>query len=200
MYTEEALLREVVANPHDPTIRLVYADWLEEQGDPRAEFLRLEAELTTMPEDDSRYAPSFARLRQLWKTLDRDWLAQVNRSPVENCHFEFQCPKKWEQLEVTEQAGVRLCNTCSCEVYYCQSIPEARRIAGRGGCIALDIRIERQPGDVPETEHSNAVVGLLDDEEDITMGLVYFDDDSDETEPPAVEPHKPWWKWWMFWV
>lgn len=34
----------IVASPNDDAPRLVYADWLEEQGDPRAEFIRLQVE------------------------------------------------------------------------------------------------------------------------------------------------------------
>jgi uncharacterized protein (TIGR02996 family) len=41
----DALLSAVIANPDDDTVRLVYADWLEEQGDPRAEFIRLQIAL-----------------------------------------------------------------------------------------------------------------------------------------------------------
>ena len=39
------LLRAVLAQPEDEAVRLVYADWLEEQGDPRAEFIRLQIAL-----------------------------------------------------------------------------------------------------------------------------------------------------------
>ena len=35
-----AFLADCKENPMDDTPRLVLADWLEEQGDPRGEFLR----------------------------------------------------------------------------------------------------------------------------------------------------------------
>jgi uncharacterized protein (TIGR02996 family) len=38
---DETFLRAILAAPEDATSRLVYADWLEERGDPRAEVLRL---------------------------------------------------------------------------------------------------------------------------------------------------------------
>lgn len=42
MSDEDALLAAIVANPDDDTPRLVYADWLDENGRPeRAEFIRL---------------------------------------------------------------------------------------------------------------------------------------------------------------
>src|SRR5436190_23569630 len=42
---ETAFLRSIMARPHDADPRLIFADWLEERGDPRAEFHRLLAEL-----------------------------------------------------------------------------------------------------------------------------------------------------------
>jgi uncharacterized protein (TIGR02996 family) len=64
---EAAFLREIRDRPNDPTPRLVYADWLEERGDPRAEYLRLEHQLTQIP----------ARLKELDGQLDPDWVMQV---------------------------------------------------------------------------------------------------------------------------
>lgn len=40
MNEDIALLRALIAAPHDTATRLVYADWLEERDDPRAPFLR----------------------------------------------------------------------------------------------------------------------------------------------------------------
>jgi uncharacterized protein (TIGR02996 family) len=42
---EEGLLQALHADPADDTARLVLADWLEEQGDPRGELLRLHVAL-----------------------------------------------------------------------------------------------------------------------------------------------------------
>jgi uncharacterized protein (TIGR02996 family) len=41
MNLEEAFLADMVAHPHDATPWLVFADWLEERGDPRGELVRL---------------------------------------------------------------------------------------------------------------------------------------------------------------
>ncbi len=50
MGEREALLRAVCENPDDDLPRLVFADWLEEYGDPdRAEFIRGEIELDRQP-------------------------------------------------------------------------------------------------------------------------------------------------------
>lgn len=36
----EAFIREILRSPEDPTPIFVFADWLEEEGDPRADRLR----------------------------------------------------------------------------------------------------------------------------------------------------------------
>jgi uncharacterized protein (TIGR02996 family) len=44
--THLGLIRALVSDPDDDTSRAVYADWLEEQGDPLGELVRVEAEMT----------------------------------------------------------------------------------------------------------------------------------------------------------
>jgi uncharacterized protein (TIGR02996 family) len=40
---QDAFVRDVAANPEDDAPRLIFADWLEDNGDPdRAEFVRLQ--------------------------------------------------------------------------------------------------------------------------------------------------------------
>jgi uncharacterized protein (TIGR02996 family) len=42
MNDEAAFLAAIHTAPEDDNLRLVYADWLEERGDLRGEYLRLE--------------------------------------------------------------------------------------------------------------------------------------------------------------
>ena len=52
--TERALLTAIADSPDEDTPRLVYADWLDENGDPdKAEFIRVQIELARL---DSRQA------------------------------------------------------------------------------------------------------------------------------------------------
>jgi uncharacterized protein (TIGR02996 family) len=46
MNDEAAFKRAMQENPADTTLRMVFADWLEERGDPRAELIRLLHTLT----------------------------------------------------------------------------------------------------------------------------------------------------------
>jgi uncharacterized protein (TIGR02996 family) len=47
----DLLLARVIADPACDAVRLVYADWLQENGQPeRAEFVRVQVELARTPE------------------------------------------------------------------------------------------------------------------------------------------------------
>lgn len=78
MSDEQAFLRSVQANPSDDLLRLVFADWLEERGDPRGTFLRLEVALHEAGRSD--HADELReRLHQARCGLDARWLALVDR-------------------------------------------------------------------------------------------------------------------------
>jgi len=68
----EALHRAVLEHPDDDTPRLVYADWLEEHGDPRGEFIRVQCELARMGYDDPRRPDFEKRQRELAKKRKKE--------------------------------------------------------------------------------------------------------------------------------
>jgi uncharacterized protein (TIGR02996 family) len=64
MSSHAAFLQAITSAPEDDVSRLVYADWLDDNGDPRrAEFIRLQCRLASMDESD----PERPDL------LDREW-------------------------------------------------------------------------------------------------------------------------------
>jgi uncharacterized protein (TIGR02996 family) len=147
---EDRFIQAILADPDDTSIRLVYADWLEERGDPRGEFLRLEVALMNPPRDVIAWAGMAARLRRLRPTLDRDWLIALGREPIEQCElsFQFQCPKRWDHLGITPHVDVRFCPMCKRYVHYSHSIEQARRQASQGRCVAVDPTVDRKRGDL----------------------------------------------------
>src|SRR5205823_4203795 len=68
------------ADPDDDATRLVYADWLEERGDVRGEFLRTEVALRELTTRHRLRGELTARLEALLPRIDREWLARVERS------------------------------------------------------------------------------------------------------------------------
>src|SRR5262249_20861921 len=52
MIENEALLSAISADPDDDSLRLVYADWLEEHGQPdRARLIRVQIETARLPDN-----------------------------------------------------------------------------------------------------------------------------------------------------
>lgn len=65
----EALLAAIGASPEEDTPRLMFADWLDEHGEPeRAEFIRLQCELARLFDDGGESQPLYEFLR------DRDFV------------------------------------------------------------------------------------------------------------------------------
>lgn len=78
---KNALLGEIRADPEDMTSRLVYADWLEENGDPLSELIRIQCELAELPAD----SPQRAALA----TRERDLLADYHENRVQPLKDRF---------------------------------------------------------------------------------------------------------------
>jgi uncharacterized protein (TIGR02996 family) len=71
-------LEGIVAQPDDDAPRLVFADWLEEQGDgARAEFIRVQVERARLPEWDARQVRLRLRERALIDQHGRTWKAEL---------------------------------------------------------------------------------------------------------------------------
>jgi uncharacterized protein (TIGR02996 family) len=75
MTHDEAFLQAIIEAPDDDTPRLVYSDWLEEQGNnSRAEFIRLQCELARLSEGDPRRPTLEARERELLAAYQKEWV------------------------------------------------------------------------------------------------------------------------------
>src|SRR5262245_31674985 len=92
-----AFVGTTLADPDDDTPRLIYADWLEERGDPRGEYVRLAVAIERLqqqpPGEDQRARPhplcEIGRLTaQLKVSLPRvpfEWLARLHRGWIGQC-------------------------------------------------------------------------------------------------------------------
>src|SRR5438874_9645340 len=80
MHEDFHFLRAIFRQPDDG-LRLIYADWLEERGEPRAEFLRLEVELHRLEEGaKDRKAALQKEMRNLQPKLDGSWVTRMWRA------------------------------------------------------------------------------------------------------------------------
>ncbi len=77
MTDNEALLRAILDNPDDDAPRLVYADWLEEQGDPRGEFICTQITLTQGGNDRPHEIALKRRERELLEQFGAAWACPI---------------------------------------------------------------------------------------------------------------------------
>jgi uncharacterized protein (TIGR02996 family) len=82
---EEAFIQDIIAHPDDDAPRLIYADWLDETGDPakaaRAEFIRLQCAREQRRKIDPD-CPDEERERQLLAEFEKVWRSEL--SPIIN--------------------------------------------------------------------------------------------------------------------
>lgn len=72
-------LDEVLASPEDDAPRLIYADYLEEFGDPRGEFIRLQCEQAQMEPFDSRFLDVSHRCSDILMQHGENWAAELKQ-------------------------------------------------------------------------------------------------------------------------
>ncbi len=87
---ERVFLEAIAAEPDELAHRLVYADWLEEQGSPRdqarAEFIRLQVERAALPPAHPRARALQRREDELLQRHGGEWSAEV--APLVR-HWQF---------------------------------------------------------------------------------------------------------------
>ena len=166
--SERAFLDTILADPGDNDARLIYADWLEENGDAdsvaKAEFLRVSVQAANASLKKREYKRLEKRLQSLAASLDTDWLAVVSRLAIESCQgkqieaqsrggtrllvFSYLCDRRWEDLAATDDHAVRFCDGCQHNVYYCDTIMQAREHAVERHCVAVDLGVIRREDDL----------------------------------------------------
>src|SRR5579862_3434909 len=98
--TENDFISAIRANPDDDSTRLIYADWLEERGDLRGRFIRLQIELAQLPSQDSRRAELKDQIKDLLAEHEESWVGPV-RQWCSRWHFRRGL---LEHVEITAQS------------------------------------------------------------------------------------------------
>ena len=101
----------------DHATRLVYADWLEEQGDhERAEYMRLQDSVVELADGGARDIVR-QRIIELDRKLDAAWRVIVARPQIVQCK-STSCPGDWGSLAPTHRTDMRVCGQCKEQVQY----------------------------------------------------------------------------------
>jgi uncharacterized protein (TIGR02996 family) len=101
MATESAFLGEIADKPDDLTLRLVYADWLEERSEKlaqvRAETIRVETEMQALPVYSARFWELKPRRESLRARRDRAWLVAMGYHDRYDVCLRHGIPRGWKE-------------------------------------------------------------------------------------------------------
>lgn len=101
--TDADFIAALQVNPADDALRLVYADWLDERGDLRAEFLRADVELCRLAKTDEGYSRLLDRLLSLGEEIDRDWQGKAGKR-FDRLLVSFEVRRKIETVKAIRDA------------------------------------------------------------------------------------------------
>ncbi len=82
-----AFLQDIKQHPGDDTPRLIFADWLEEHGDPRGEFVRLQCELARLPPKSASAVRLEQRASDLLRANRETWLGPLEQGRMPDFHL-----------------------------------------------------------------------------------------------------------------
>ena len=88
MSHDAPFLAQIAADPEVDAPRLIYADWLEEQQDERAEFIRVQCELAATPSPARLRVRGLAEVRGLLQGRRR--LAQREKQLLRHHPIDFR--------------------------------------------------------------------------------------------------------------
>ena len=128
----EGFFRDILANPDDDTPRLIYADWLDDQGDSaRAEFIRVQCELSRLKqagkrdenlvqreaalltENQAKWAkPLVSRLYHA--EFERGFLSQRSARELAGRMARLRVPSKLNPLFEEDGPDLHLCELMAC--------------------------------------------------------------------------------------
>jgi uncharacterized protein (TIGR02996 family) len=145
MNDEARFLRGILEKPEDAALRLVYADWLEARGDPRAEFLRIDPDLERIA-----YVPWLERDGHLDYYLQH--FPEVQREAVERQATEHLRQQRRTLSAMLDPEWVAFINTLGCSfrpflffnnhgnAHECRpdELPFAERIGTRGSVVTFE--------------------------------------------------------------
>src|SRR5947207_793815 len=77
MASDQAFLQAIREGSHARQTCLVYSDWLEERGDPRGPFMRLQCTLTRLPSWSTRRLALEAEAHALCLRHEAEWLGPL---------------------------------------------------------------------------------------------------------------------------
>jgi uncharacterized protein (TIGR02996 family) len=96
-HAHDDFLNTIAAEPADRTVRLVYADWLDDHDDPRGELIRIEEEMRALPVFADRFWERKPRRNDLRARAGDDWCARMRYGTDAEPVFRHGVPDGWRE-------------------------------------------------------------------------------------------------------
>lgn len=98
LHTDAEFLNAIAAEPHERTLRLVYADWLDEHDDrARAELVRVEEEMRQTPVFADRFWELKPRRNELRTQAGAEWCGRMRYGTECEPVFTHGIPDGWAE-------------------------------------------------------------------------------------------------------
>jgi uncharacterized protein (TIGR02996 family) len=156
MTEEAAFIAPILAAPYADAARLVFADWLEERGDPRGEWLRVNVLLQRLLQQEPPVAMAARlrrvrevaglqrRFRELRAVVSEEWALRLQRGRVEHCNVpDADCPGEWLRLPESNCPSRRICGGCQRWVRFCWSAVDVHAALVAGQPVVKSLALER---------------------------------------------------------
>lgn len=139
---EDAFLQTILDHPDDDIPRLVFADWLEEHGNPRGAFIRLQCERAKLAPHDAAWKPLLAQEAALRNQFEAEWSKPALRL-VESVYYrrgfiEHVSVSATKLLKNAERL-FRLAPVCSIRLTNADSLTEIGASPWLGRITELDL-------------------------------------------------------------
>jgi uncharacterized protein (TIGR02996 family) len=145
--SESAFLQAIRDEPEDDSLRLIFADWLTEQGDARGELIRLQVGLARADEYADNHLEEMVRSERWLNEHSDRWLSKLPQAPEEafrtfwprlRWHFRRGLPEYLEAdnfanfRKVTEEsvAGTVLLAIHLSKLSRCKALAKSRLLVG----------------------------------------------------------------------
>ncbi len=97
LHTHDDFLNAIQTQPADRTLRLVYADWLDERTDPRGELIRVEEEMRQLPVFADRFWELKPRRNELRTNAGPEWCGPMRYGTECEPIFGHGIPPGWRE-------------------------------------------------------------------------------------------------------
>jgi uncharacterized protein (TIGR02996 family) len=97
LHTPDEFLNAIESHPADRARRLIFADWLDEQNDPRGELIRIEEEMRELPVFADRFWELKPRRNELRTQAGTEWCGRMRYGIECGPVFRHGIPDGWRE-------------------------------------------------------------------------------------------------------